>query len=429
MSLSYFKNTSFLGYYSGGSDYFTYEGDCGGFDLKLEEAANCGVNCSRHLFEAVGQYSTALFASRAVDLIDDASFADDDDGGGGGMFLYLPFQAVHVPDQVPEHYMEPYNFSEEPTGTNARNVFAGMLSALDEAVGNITAALDRNGLLDETLIWFQSDNGAATPACGGWSGAQNWPLRGGKCTAWDGGLRGVAFVSGAGIDPERRGAIEPSLMHTVDVLPTLLDALSPSSSSSSSLSLDLDGISQWDVIAHGDCGDDDDDDAYSVRDTVLLEADPLASPFSNRPPEFVCDGDQHATPYYAIRQRQWKLIIGDPGDDSGNALKGIGNGWWCTGPPCPSDHNNSESLGPVDGFPVDTVQLFDVVADPGETTDRSADFPGIVANLTALIEAYNASAVDSSGTCLPADPKQDPALHNGTCTPWASPETPPLSSD
>lgn len=370
----------------------------------------------------------------------------------------LPFQAVHSPDQVPESYKAAYNFTPmEGVGAQARNTFAGMLTCLDEGIGNVTAALQQAGLFEETLIWFQTDNGAATPACGGSTGAQNWPLRGGKCTglpclpacpagicslvllsimanshmvpclpspssltilhlscsaAWEGGLRGTAIISGAGIASSRRGAIEAGLMHTTDVLPTLLAALGLDAfKRAGELGVEsLDGFDQWPLISQGT--------TPAPREEVLLECDPFADPWSNRPPDFVCNGDQHATPYYALRRGQWKLILGDPGDDGGaGSLQGIGNGWYCTGPPCPSDHNNSNSTGP--SFPVDTVQLFDVEADPMETIDRSADYPEVVDDLTSCILAYNATAVDSSGVCLPADPRQDPALHNHTCWPYS----------
>ena len=65
--------------------------------------------------------------------------------------------------------------------------------------------------------------------------------------------------------------------------------------------------------------------------TLLLECDPYASPWSNRPPGDVCGGDQHATPYYALRQGRWKLLIGDPGADD-NRNPSIGNGFFCTWP-------------------------------------------------------------------------------------------------
>ena len=45
-------------------------GDCGGFDLKLEESPNCGDGCSISHWDALGTYSTHLFADRAIDLID-----------------------------------------------------------------------------------------------------------------------------------------------------------------------------------------------------------------------------------------------------------------------------------------------------------------------------------------------------------------------
>lgn len=273
-------------------------------------------------------------------------------------------------------------------------------------VGNITHALERNHMLSDTLFWFQTDNGAATPACGGWTGGQNWPLRGGKCTAWEGGLRGVAFISGAGIHPARRGATSDGLMHTVDVLPTLIAALGGDASAHASHGFDLDGVNQWSVLARG---------APAVRHTVLLEADPLASPWSNKPPGFVCSGDEHATPYYALRQDEWKLLLGDPGADD-NRHASIGNGVWCTGPPCPSDHNNSATrAGP---WGVDSVMLFNLRTDPTESHNVAAAHPDVVARLTALVEALNASAVDSRGVCAPAEAQQAPALHNGTCTPW-----------
>eukprot|EP00756_Hemistasia_phaeocysticola_P054366 Hpha_TRINITY_DN30294_c0_g1::TRINITY_DN30294_c0_g1_i1::g.27098::m.27098 len=198
---------SFLGYYSGAEDYYKHTGDCGGYDLHLAGTPRCGANCSRALWEAEGVYSTHLFTARAVSLIEAHDTA-------GALFLYLPYQAVHEPDQVPAHYMQGYAFPSVE-GTNARNIFAGMLTCLDEGIGNVTAALERRGMLDDTLIWFQTDNGAATPACGGWTGAQNYPLRGGKCTAWEGGLRGTAFISGAGLAPEVRGTMVSALMHTV----------------------------------------------------------------------------------------------------------------------------------------------------------------------------------------------------------------------
>eukprot|EP01052_Picozoa_sp_SAG31_P032526 SAG31_NODE_3576_length_4107_cov_4.203593_2_plen_164_part_00 len=86
-------------------------------------------------------YSTLLYAARAVALIENHSYAT------GPLFLYLAFQAVHAPTQVPTQYVTPYNFDHAP-----RNIFAGMLSCLDEAVGNITNALSAQGQWMNTLF-------------------------------------------------------------------------------------------------------------------------------------------------------------------------------------------------------------------------------------------------------------------------------------
>lgn len=391
---------SFLGYFSGDADYFSHDGDCGGYDLFLQEGAKCGPGCARSMWEARGVYSTHLFTSRAVDLIKAHDPVSD-----GTLFLYLPYQGVHVPDQVPASYMALYNFSAVE-GTDARNYLAGMLSCVDEGIGNVTAALRAKGMLDDTLIWLQTDNGAATPACGGWSGAQNYPLRGGKCTLWEGGQRGIALVSGAGLIPARRGTTEDAIMHTIDVLPTLVEALGGNASELAAPGFALDGVSQWRLLSTG-LGPD-------PRDTVLLEADPFASPVDNHA-GFQCDGDEHATRFYGIRSKQWKLMIGDPGATYNRT--DLGSGWWCTGPPCPADHNNSKAVGGP--FPVDGVLLYDVVSDPAETTDLASEHPDVVKRLTLAILALNATAVPSGGVCAPPDPRQRPALHNGTCVPWA----------
>ena len=56
------------------------------------------------------------------------------------------------------------------------HVYSGMLSALDDSVGNITAALHKRGMLNNTIIVFSTDNGGAAAGVNG-NSACNWPLR------------------------------------------------------------------------------------------------------------------------------------------------------------------------------------------------------------------------------------------------------------
>jgi arylsulfatase A-like enzyme len=91
-----------------------------------------------------------------------------------------------------------------------------MVTALDDAVANVTSALRRTGLYRDTLIVFLSDNGGAERG-------SNWPLRGKKNSIYEGGTRTVAFVHGPRlVKAHRRGFVSRGLVHLVDWYPTLL---------------------------------------------------------------------------------------------------------------------------------------------------------------------------------------------------------------
>jgi arylsulfatase A-like enzyme len=96
-------------------------------------------------------------------------------------FLYAPFNAPHTPFQAMKKYTERFAHLREPR----RQVYAAMVSALDDAVGAILQKLRDTGLEQNTLVVFLSDNGCAT-----YTGAcTNDPLRYGKLTHFEGGFR------------------------------------------------------------------------------------------------------------------------------------------------------------------------------------------------------------------------------------------------
>lgn len=117
-----------MGYYTGGEDYFSHS-SAGALDFRLDGCSQCGANCSAPQWDAVGRYSTHLFTERAEKVIVEHDPSQR-------LFLYQAFQAVHSPTEVPESYVTQYAAMAEP-----RRTFAGMLSCLDEGVGNITKAL------------------------------------------------------------------------------------------------------------------------------------------------------------------------------------------------------------------------------------------------------------------------------------------------
>jgi arylsulfatase A-like enzyme len=128
-------------------------------------------------------------------------------------FLYLAFNAVHNPQHAkPEHLERFKHIADE-----RRRTYAGMLTALDDAVGKVVATLKDNGLEDNTLVFFFSDNGG--PAV---NGSTNTPLNGQKATTWEGGIRVPFFVKWPA--KIKAGGVYDQPVIQLDILPTALAA-------------------------------------------------------------------------------------------------------------------------------------------------------------------------------------------------------------
>ena len=205
------------GHYNGAIDYYTHLRD-GGFDWHRDDKV-----CRDE------GYSTHLIAKEAVRLIEEQK-------DGKPLFLYVPFNAVHAPHQAPDKYTEPY-----ANLTGDRRIYAGMTAALDEACGQIVAAVDKRGWRKDTLFLFASDNGGPQPG----KITSNGPYRAGKGTLYEGGVRVAACAAWEGhIKP---GTVVNEPLHIVDWYPTLLKL----GGASLEQKLPLDGLDAWPTVAQG----------------------------------------------------------------------------------------------------------------------------------------------------------------------------------
>lgn len=150
-------------------------------------------------------------------------------------FAFLSFYAVHAPLQTTEALWSKYRdkAAQEPAPEHRfivdrtipirqvqdHPLYAGLLEATDQAVGNVLATLDRLGLAENTIVVFTSDNGGV--AAGDAKATSNLPLRGGKGRQWEGGLREPFYIKWPGV--VAAGSSNPTPVTGTDFYPTLLE--------------------------------------------------------------------------------------------------------------------------------------------------------------------------------------------------------------
>ncbi|XP_052696726.1 arylsulfatase B-like [Crassostrea angulata] len=316
---------TFFGFYNGQEDYSTLS-VAGGKDFRDNKVP---VN-------ATGEYSTFLYSRRAESIIKEHDASKP-------IYMYLPFQSVHAPLQVPNRYTDMYT----NVHTKSRRTYMGMVTAMDEAIGNITKALKTKGIFNDTLIIFTTDNGGAVKFAG-----NNYPLRGGKATLFEGGTRATAFVTGAGI--QKFNYEYSGLIHAVDWMPTVLSAAGGTADSK------LDGIDQWDSLRTA---------RESKRNEFI----------------YIDDFRPEIGGHAAIRIGDYKLIDGYPG---------LHQGWY------KPDHvgydlNEDVSTNCMRPF-FDKMMLFNLQDDPNEHVDLSRKHPDIVKKLKSRLEYYHNQIVPAN---------------------------------
>lgn len=238
-------------------------------------------------------------------------------------FLYVPHSMPHVPLHV----------SDKFKGTSEQGLYGDVIQEIDWSVGQILAAISKAGLDEKTLVIFTSDNGPWL-SYGNHAGSAG-PLREGKGTCWDGGVREPFVARWTGHVPAGSVCDEPAMM--IDLLPTiarLAGAELPKQK--------IDGLDIWPLLA-GEAG------AKTPHEAFFF--------------------------YYADNQLQavasgrWKLLL-------------------------PHGYRTMQGQPPGrDGKPgryaqmvLTRPELYDLETDMGESNDVAAEHPDIVARLQALAE-------------------------------------------
>ena len=132
-------------------------------------------------------------------------------------FLYLAYNAVHAPAEAPAADIERFQ-KAFPGISEERAILMAMLKHLDDGVGAVVNKLKQEGLFDNTLLFFLTDNGGSKAMS-----ADNSPLRGFKGSLDEGGIRTPFIVSW----PNRisRGKRVDKPVVSIDILPTVIDAI------------------------------------------------------------------------------------------------------------------------------------------------------------------------------------------------------------
>lgn len=304
------------GHLQGALDYFTHIRD-GQLDWFRDGVTNHDAGYSTHL---VGQEAAKIIHDQSKDK---------------PMFLYVPFNAVHAPLEVPDSYKEPYHQFK-----GRRRTYAGMVAALDEMVGKIVAAIDDTHRRTNTLFIFASDNGGPNPG----QITSNGPLRAGKGTVYEGGVHTCAFAAWEGhIKP---GSTVPGLIHMVDWYPTLLKLTGATVTQKAP----LDGLDFMSALTDG---------KPTQRHEVLCNTSPKNG---------------------ALRMDDWKIVINGDHSDTDEEGPAAGAGG--------KNKKKNKTAGPGE-----VVELFNLATDPGEKKNLAAENPDKLKELRTRYDVLAKEAV------------------------------------
>lgn len=401
---------SHLGYWNGFVGYFDYQiqesGSFNGFDLH---------DNYRPAFSLSGRYATDLFTEKSVEIIENHDQKRP-------LFLIINHLAAHTGKngselEVPnvDDAMENYQYIEEPQ----RRLYAEIVNRLDTSVGTVVKALADNGMLNNSIVVFMSDNGAQSVGFFQNFGS-NWPLRGLKFTLYEGGVRNTAVMWSPLL--KKKHHVSNTLFHITDWMPTLYAA----AGGDASVLGKVDGINHWPDLSQGV--------SNTKRPDVLLNIDEVEDY------EAILSSDGR----YKLTKGSYKdRIYDDYYGDSGRSanvppynIEAILNSdvnkaiLDCDETTVPlTSHTIQQMRAEMDIKQANVEQksinceknycLFDLLEDPTETTDIATDNTEIVAKLKASLDHYRTQLMPQTNKKV--DPNSDPSRCFDTWHPWLEP--------
>ena len=226
---------TYFGYLGGANDYYTERiKECNGtVDLWDTDKPAWGIN-------GTGQdnYEEALFTNRVLQVLRTHD-------QNKPLFLYYAPHIVHTPLEVPDRYVNMFSFIND----HDRQYYHAMTKYLDDFVGELVSVLKEKGLWDNLLLVTSSDNGGPIYPGGG---ANNYPLKGGKVSDWQGGIRVNGFVSGGYLPEKMRGQKTDGYIHIADWYATFchLAGVDPTDHKAAEVNLPpIDSLNMWPMIS------------------------------------------------------------------------------------------------------------------------------------------------------------------------------------
>ncbi|XP_028025989.1 arylsulfatase I [Bombyx mandarina] len=392
---------SHVGFWTGRIDMYdhtTMEQGSWGTDFRR------GFEVAHDLF---GVYATDVYTDEAIKVVNSHNKSEP-------LFLMVAHSAVHSgnpyePIRAPQKLIDAFKYIDD----SARQKFAAVLSKLDESVGKVVKALHTQGLLENSIVVFSTDNGG--PAAGfNDNAASNYPLKGVKNTLWEGGVRGAGFLWSPLLDSKARVAYQK--MHISDWLPTLYSA----AGGDLSVLENLDGVNQWCALSKN---------TESPRTSVLHNIDDIWG-------------------IAALTVDKYKLI-------KGTIYKGVWDNWY--GPSGREGAYNAsllydshagrvldklnlmppkekvmelrdeatvkcnDSIEVIQCKPREAPCVFNIDEDPCERRNLAQLLPEVLESLLSEMHKLNASAVTPNAQ--PIDPRGDPQYWGRVYTNFGNYET------